>query len=345
VSIAAAAPAAAYVARAVATAYNGHQMNEHVWHLSSAALLAGHLAAMGLAAVGPVVAAALGVKAQDDAGWLLDSARRMARWSLGALIAGALLGGALLLPNDAGLRAALGRFPTSAYAFGGAELVFSALCIGLQLAALRRPRRGLAWLLAIVTSTNLLYHFPPLMAVLGKLVVDPSWAAEEVLERRDLLRLWIRPEILARWVHFTLASIAVATIAGLVVAGRHVDDATSAAAVRPWRRLAGAALAASVLQLPTGLWLLVVGDGRSQAAMMGEDLVATASFGGAVIAALALLHTLAAVALGETSRTVRRRAAWLLAAVVLLMSVTLRYSRGEARLEPRRPHVVAAAVR
>ena len=298
---------------------------------ASILLLASHLLAMNLAAAGPLAAAWLiaGGDAGDQRRHALG--RRLTVLSLAALVVGGALGGMLLLVPNPGLRAALARFPANAYWFAGLELLFSAGCIAALVAGHRwlRRRPVAAWALAATTAANLLYHFPPLMAVFGQLAADPDWTNVAVVDRPALLRLWLRPEVLALWTHFILASLATAAIAALwpwrPAAMPSEDNADVSETVV--RRLAWWALAASLLQIPAGVWLALASEPTARDAMMGGDLVASASFVGGVVMALALLQTLAAIALGDSQAATRRRAGWLLLIVVALMSITLRTSR------------------
>jgi cytochrome bd-type quinol oxidase subunit 2 len=292
-------------------------------------LLAVHLLAMNVASAGPLAGAWLRrLSCRDDeanGGLLERGARATFRWSLLGLAIGALVGGAMLLAPSAGMRAALQRFPEDAYWFAGAEVLFSAACIFGCWKLSRRPK--LTWLLAIVAATNLLYHFPPLMAVLGELAADPRWADDEVLHRKALLRLWIRPEVLSLWAHFALASIAVGFTAALAASHRAVRDETEKIDDRTARCLAGWALGATLLQIPVGIWLLLASDTAAQQAMMGESWLATIGLAGGVWAALGVMQSLAVIAWGGSDRRQVDRACILLAITVALMSFTLRASR------------------
>lgn len=303
-------------------------MYENAWQVLSVVLLAGHLAAMNVAAAGPLVAAWM-MGGQPAAGNAAHRpGRRLAEVALAALLVGAVLGGALILVPGSRLRDALARFPMNAYAFAGLELIFSAACIAIQIVASRRQpaRRWLAWGLAVASSTNLLYHFPPWMTVIGKLAANPHWADHKEIDRPALLRLWMRPEVLAQWAHFVLASLAASAIAALWLDGS-VDDREATAQSKSFRRLAAFALATSLLQLPIGVWLLLASERSARESMMGGNVTATCCFAAGVVGALMLLQTLSAIALGDTTRTMRRRAGWLLLAVVVLMAATLRASR------------------
>ena len=227
-----------------------------------------------------------------------------------------------------GMRAALSRFPRSTYWFAVAELLFSLGCLVLLMMLSRGPKRRTvwAWILALATASNLLYHFPPLMAALSKIAVEPRWAREAIITRPVLLRLAARPEVLSLWLHFILASVAGAAILAFSTGGRmrkenaENDDAAA-------RRLAAAALIATLLQLPVGAWVLLSSSARAQDALMGQDGLVTSCFAAGVLLALGLTQTLAAITAGDTQPSVRGRAAGLFVAVAVLMAATLTLSR------------------
>jgi hypothetical protein len=250
----------------------------------------------------------------------------MLRLSLAALVSGSMLGGALLaVPSDA-LRIALGRFPESAFWFAGIEILFSAACIAALVVCGERlyKRPYLSMGLALLSSSNLLYHFPPLMAVIGELAADPLWSPVPRVDRAALLRLWLRPEVLALWMHFVLASLAAAPI---VAIWRSADAGPTSHGII--RRLGGAALAATLLQIPVGLWLLMTTDRAAQDALLGGDILAGLCFAGGVLGAMWLLQTLAAVTFGG-DRSAATRAGYLLVAITVLMTATLRSTRNVA---------------
>jgi hypothetical protein len=305
-------------------------------------LLAAHLLAMNVASAGPLVGTWLLWRVDRDAGTGAGSSSRILWLSLRLLIVGSLLGGCLLLLPNASLRAALGRFPAEAYWFAGLELIFSAGCILALIigGAWFAERRRLAAVIALLSATNLLYHFPPLMAVLGELAADPRWAADEQIDRAALLRLWARPEILALWAHFVLASLAVAPIAALWPSPRRDSEARLNDSPAIVRRLGAWALAATLLQIPVGLWLLAASDAAARDSMLGENLWASACFAGGVLAALWLLQTLTAIVLGD-KRSAVRRAGLLLVLVTTLMSATLRASRAPSIEKAPRDHATA----
>lgn len=298
------------------------------------AVLAAHLLAMNVASAGPLVAAALWPRdcAAADAKGALST--QLTSASLAALIVGIILGGALLVVPSPGVRAALARFPASLYWFAGTELLFSAICMSLLLALQRRKvvgPRG-AWALAFMTSLNLLYHFPPLMAVFGELAANPAWAPAGQIDHAAMLRLWARPEILALWAHFTLAAIATAAVYALWILHRRpapplTASQNDAGPDRRSRRLATAALAATLLQIPVGVWLVVVSADSVRSSILGGSLAPSFLFLSGMVATFVLLQSLVQLACGDQTLAATRRAAWLLVAIVVLMTGTLRTSR------------------
>jgi hypothetical protein len=91
--------------------------------------------------------------------------------------------------------------------------------------------------------------------------------------------------------------------------------------------LAAAALIPTLLQIPVGVWLVVVSDDATRSSILGGSLPASVLFLGGLLASLVLLQTLVNLALGDQTPAATRRAAWLLVAIVLLMTGTLRVSR------------------
>jgi hypothetical protein len=286
--------------------------------------LAAHLVAMNIAAAGPLACAWLVGSNSSTFEW----SRRIARLSMAALLVGALLGGLLLVSPSEGMRAALSRFPRATFWFSAAELVFSLGCLAFLLKLSRGPKHRTvwAWILALATATNLLYHFPPLMAAIGKIATDARWAREAVVSRPVLLRLATRPEVLSLWLHFVLASVAGAAILAFCTTGgvRSENVADVDVAVR---RFAAAALVATLLQLPVGAWVLLTSSGPVQDAVMGQDGLATSCFAAGILLALGLTQSLAAITAGDTQPAMRGRAAGLFVAVAVLMTATLTLSR------------------
>ncbi len=255
---------------------------------------------------------------------------RIVRWSVAAFLIGMVTGVLLwlILPGD-GLSAALDRFPARAFRFAGAELLFSLLCL-LPLALEWNFLHGRMWvgkLLALSSSTNLLYHFPPLMAIIGQLAVNPHWTSEDVLHRSALLGLMSKGYVLALSCHFGLASLAVAAITTFLLAKPTRDAELLWQTRTSIRNAAIVALIATFLQIPVGIWLLVSMPVATRTALMGGSLIGSMAFVVALVGTILLLQRLVNIVLGDFDHRTLRGAGWLLLVVIVLMTCTLRWSR------------------
>lgn len=293
-------------------------------------LLAIHLLSVNLASAGPLIAVWL---------WRAGNAKPIRRscansllWkTIVAFLLGMITGGLLMAWSpSADLRNILGRFPARTYYFAAAELAFSLVCM-LALAwsfakELRSP--WLLWGLALLTTTNLIYHFPPLMAVLGKLAVNPHWSTHDTIERAEQLQLMKLPEIVALSLHFAAASIAITAIAALDRLRRELSESpASPEAAQVIRNLVRTALLANLFQLPVGLWLLTSLSLDDVRTLMGGSLAASLSFIVALGLTLVLLQRLVALGWGLAEG---KDLSWILkltVLIVLLMTASLRLSR------------------
>ncbi|MEK6247409.1 MAG: hypothetical protein N2C12_04470, partial [Planctomycetales bacterium] len=136
----------------------------------------------------------------------------------------------------------------------------------------------------------------------------------------------ISSDLLARVLHHLLAAVAIVSVVIAVrtsSSGDNIQGTNGSTSQRLTRRAAWWALAASVLQIPVGVWLMLEISGYHRDLIMGANWVASGLFLSSLVAALILMYQLAAVALGETDRRSVWRAAALLMLVVLLMSGVL----------------------
>jgi hypothetical protein len=332
-------------------------------------VLTGHLLAMNLASAGPLVCIWLRIHKRSitfrfDQTDLLDRmGQRLAWWSTWALLLGMALGGILLLPENGPLWDALGRFPAKTYWNGAGELVFSFACLLGFAATWRRLRERpiLHGLLGLLSVANLLYHFPPLMIVLGKITADAGWTSEPIIARKLFLQLMLRGEVLSLSIHYIMASCIVSAVVllWLVVAqsageqrhanppladiaskgansmrraeagrGREAAAPERLSAGEASRRLASrAALFATVsvaLQIPIGVWTLAMQPVQLRYALMGNNVTASLCFAGGLMASLALLQMLIATIQGEFHRNRILRIVVTTALVSLLMVLSLR---------------------
>jgi hypothetical protein len=297
-----------------------------VLELLTILLLSIHLLAMNIASAGPAVAVWLHWQGVQNA--VRGSLGRQLMWlSIIGFLVGMLTGGLILFvsPND-GLMPALWRFPASAYWFAGAELVFSLACMLIGAALWNRVSKWWLALLAFATTTNLLYHFPPLMAMIGELASDPHWTDIEIINRSDVLKLMRHGEVLALSFHFAMSSFAVSGITLLKLLSRRTTE-IGPEDQRIARSASWLALAATLLQVPIGIWLLTSLDDPARSALMGNSVLASVAFIAALVLSIKLLQCLFAIALGQVNRENLQQAFWLVCGVVLLMTTSLRLSR------------------
>jgi hypothetical protein len=293
----------------------------------STLLLAAHLVCVNIAAGAPLVCAWLEWRGGELA---LRAARSLGRWALATLVVGSLLGltlGCLLWTPT---YAALWRGPLHyKLVWAIAELAFSLVLaagywlLGRRRQANSRARRIARGTMALLSGTNLLYHFPPLFIIARQLHASQSPVEGEIRGAafRQLMAAGATPALI---VHVALASLALAGAVLIWIAlrwqrkGRTDDAARVAMWGGRW------SLAATALQLPVGLWTLAALPTASQSRLMGNDEIATALFLVSMVLALWLVRELAAVAMGETTRAVLIRAIAAMLVVVTLMTAMQR---------------------
>ena len=318
-----------------------------------------HLVAVNVAAAGPLYCVAIEWRGTRHGNLeAVALGRRLAIWSLVGFVAGILLGAALLAVlwhADRSYWAALRRVPAHRWWFFGGELIFYLVCmvayvwlwdgsVGTHVdasaaadadASLGETHpRGRWWhrLLAVLASTSVLYHFPPLFTMLSLMSTRPE-LAESALDRSLYVELFTDAETLSRVAHHWLASIATAGVALLLLASWRgpltQPDTHTESSDGPATFAARVALLATALQLPTGLWLLLVSPGKAQSQLLGGDMATTAIFAAAIFAMVLLLQSLATAALGDSSRSTAVKITAFLLTVILLMSYVLHSTRAK----------------
>jgi hypothetical protein len=311
---------------------------------------------VNLAAAGPVVCAVLewrAVRCGDDALWRIGGA--LARCCLVSLLLGALLGftsaGLMWIDGRKSLFDAAARFPAARYWYAAAELAFYLACMALYAAWRRRGPHGATWQraarrgLAVLASANLLYHFPPLLVLIDTLAYQrPDWP--DTITPVVFRRLLLEGGVAARSLHHVVAALAVAGVATMMLATRRglcisppkitlpetsTPETTMSESNAPAGIVWGAriALAATLVQIPVGLWLLLETPERDR--LLGGDALGTGLLLAAITATFVLLHHLTAAATGDAGRRHVVWSAGLLVAVVILMDGTLARTRGGAR--------------
>ncbi len=216
---------------------------------------------------------------------------------------------------------ALGRLPATRWWFVAAEVAFYFVTLGAYFFLWRRMEQWpiVHGALAVFAATDLIYHFPPLFAVVSTLSLRPNlWDAP--LDHALYWRLLLEGDTLSRVVHYWLAAWAVGAV-GVMVLSLRLEVGADPDGIR-WRG-ARISLFVSLAQLPVGVWVVCALPPVVQSQLLGEDMRSTVLFGASIVAALGLLHHLAMVALGDLRRGATLRAAGLMVATVLLMVAAL----------------------
>ena len=292
-----------------------------------------HLLAMNLAMAGPLYCIWLCRRATRHNDTVADElGHRLAQRSWQALLAGIVLGlviaGILHIPGEEWFEELL-QLPHGRIFWGGMELLFSLVLMLLYAALWKRMARR-PWvlhLLAFLVATNLIYHFPTLFVIFAKL--RNAGALAEPVSRETFRGLLLDAEVVSRSVHYILAAIAVTGAVVMGMAARRIegegDEAEQASAGQIVAGAARVALAITVIQLPVGVWVLLQLPIAEREEVMGQDLWAGGLLLSGVLAAVLLLHNLAAVSFGETERgKIRASIAWMLVTVLLMTGMLVR---------------------
>lgn len=310
----------------------GPQHGVIVSALALSLLLAAHLLCVNVAAGGPLVAAWLDWRGRGDEA-ARKAAKWLAGWSIAGLLAGAILGALIgWLKWDADYRS-LWTGPLSyKMHWAGIEAIFSlVLMIGWWLWLPGRAGGSkavvlLRGLMAVLASTNLLYHFPILFSVAARLH-DAGQTAGAAIRGAAFRQLMAQGEAPAMAVHVTLASVAVAAtmLLGLSLRWRRTGDAAGAYRVAVWG--GRWALVASVLQLPVGLWTLAMLTPATQSRLMSGSALGMILFMSSIATALWLIRELVNVALGDGTRPALVKSMSLMLVTVALMTATQQHAR------------------
>ncbi len=304
-------------------------------------LLAAHLLAMNVAASGPLACIAVQWVRFRDRTIGDQLGRRLAHWSLGCFGLGAVIGLAngwlLWIGGNAEYFAALERLPSKIY-FGLWELAFYVLCMVIYIAWWKwLPPRSAAGrighaIVALAAASNLLWHFPALMTAIAHLAATSPEG--ETINAAGFRELIFQAELASRWLHVWIASFATCALltswlAHAELARRPLAsddrDAASLNGVVTWG--GRIALLATLSQVPLGMWVLLSSGNAEQARLMGGNIWATGLLVTSILTALALMHQLAAIALGNATARNLRLALLLLSLTITAMSATLVISR------------------
>jgi hypothetical protein len=181
-------------------------------------------------------------------------------------------------------------------------------------------------LMALLASTNLLYHFPILFAVASQLLEAGETSGGRI-GGAEFRQLMIAGEAPALAIHVVLASVAVSGILLLGFALRSQRQGNEAEAAKLARWGGRWALVPSLLQLPVGLWTLAMLPAAAQSQIMGENTLGTLLLVAALGAALWLLNELVHISMGEMNRPLLVRAMTAMLVTVTLMTAMKQQTR------------------
>ncbi len=310
-----------------------------------------HLLCVNIASAGPLVAAVLDGCEGRGSRLAGEAGRYLSGWALLLLLPGGLLGvviGALLWSPT--YYAVLQRLPSKIY-FGVWELVFSLALMGLHYAWWKaRPQcpgweRGARIFVALLASTNLLYHFPVLFGVIESTATSAT-PTGEVITSAEFRGYLSDSQLLSRVTHFLLAALANCglMLLGLALRMHRRNPQNSDYEHSDARRMAiwggRLALVPTLLQIPTGLWLTATLPPLLQGDVTGGDVITCLLFIVSLACVFALLQVLASISIGDFERPKLIRAMIFMVAVVLMMSVVLQRLRAK-NLAANSPEVVA----
>ena len=289
-------------------------------------LLAAHLMCVNISAAGPLFCVYW--NRRGNAALAPRSiVQTLALWCNLLLLAGILLGLALGLLAGGRAGSVSSVLPLFAYKirWGILELGCSLVWMAGYWAWLkwRPPSSAIARLshslLAVLSATNLLYHFPPLLTVMVK-AAHGEIELTEPITAATFRQHAFAPDVLAHMLHFWWASVAVAGVFLFWLVRKDNN------AQRYWTSAARIGLVATLLQIPTGMWLLFVSPPKVQLRLMQGDwgtLMLLFSLG----AAFYLMQALSSIALGDPDAKSVRRCTILMLATIVLMTGTLHFAR------------------
>jgi hypothetical protein len=294
-------------------------------------LLTVHLLLVDVAMVGPLASVWLDWRSGRTGDAAMEHAGlTVARLSSSGLTLGIALGvvllGARWQMNNGTTMEAAAALPRSRLWFAGFELLFYFACMGAYTGLWRRWRR---WrlahrLLAVAAASNLLMHFPALFVIISVVGQRPELLSESV-DSAEFRRLLVDGEVLSRVVHVWLAAVAVTAVVLMALGLRMTtEESQRESGLRLIRGGALLGLVATLVQVPVGFWVTLRLPESARSPLMGGDLFATGLFLTSIGLALALLHQLAAIALGDVEARPIRRAMVVLVVLMLLMVGTRR---------------------
>lgn len=290
-----------------------------------------HLVCMNLAAGGLLVASGVELIAGRDAERAAKLSAKLASHAILGLVAGAALGALMLLYfwsanyQDIFLRR-LGTRPW----FSLVQVAFSLVLHGIMWRWTKASiaGKGRYWraALAVVSSTNLIYHFPTLFAIVAE-IAGTSTPESPVIERRQFYAFLGSGPILSHAAHFFFAALATSGIVGAIF----VRDEAAPGLLR--RFCTGVALISTVLQIPVGIMVYMTLPAAAQRGLIGDNLPLSVAFLASLAAALWLMQSLMSQMATDAPKN---RSIWsgaVLVLTILLMSGVLWGTR-KSRFSP-----------
>ncbi len=280
-------------------------------------LLAGvHLLLVDVGAGGPLLVAAMegldSCKRSQAVSW----ARHLLIASLIGLLIGSILGVAMgWYEWSSGLDRMIARMPSKVY-YGIWEWFFSLVCICIQLAwwywfpRAEGIARGLRAIIGVLGSTNLLYHFPVLFAVITELSHRGEHAGE-LLTAGKFRELLAATSAGPRALHAAIAAIGVSATWLLLLASWPRQPLESY-----WARWASRWIFGStVAQWLVGFWVAVSLSPIASGRLLGENLWLSGGFAISLLLAFLVTQLTWGMSFGQATR----RQAWVTAGTIMLL--------------------------
>ncbi len=315
-----------------------------------AILQAAHILCFNLTAAGPLVCIVLHFHQAKESGTELQNVageigEQLAKWSFWSICLGSLLGLILLAvvweTNEA-YRLTLLRFPKKHYWMAGSELFISMLFMLIYWKCWTRwkKRKWLHSFFAVFATTNILYHFPPMMSGIRKLAEYPELVLEETVSHQAFLKIWLKQDVLIFSTHVWLACFAVSGMVLAYLADRYQGQAQKGMNQETMKKTTNNSeryiqlggwifLIPTLLQLLVGFFVLLTIPAGQQAALMGSNLLATSLLGVSIVVSLWLMHQWTRISLGDYGGGGVKRAAGVTVLLIVVMTFAMHLARND----------------
>ncbi|MEM6654772.1 MAG: hypothetical protein AAF596_03130, partial [Planctomycetota bacterium] len=305
-----------------------HERRRGMQDVARALLLAAHLMAGAAACAAPAAATLLALSSRVREQWPAVIPRLVSLGICGVFVSallGAVSGALLAIFGERNYLATLARVPAADLGFLVAEWLITVGLYGVMAWMARRGlRRPIVFAaIGVFAVTNLAYHFPTIMTMIGVEAASPSADAAAPLDRSAFRERMFTPLMAARTCHFWALTVTIGGVSLAVATQRErLSGSGRLAMTGAWTILAGL-----TLQALTGVATLALLPAASIRAMTGGDSIATLGVAAAASIALAAGYQVLPAAIGASNRLHTKRLAILLAAAVLLMTWSTSRSR------------------